>query len=318
MHRFAPHYLAVMDHAQLAEWFRPTVCLHPKENYWPCSFDDYLAHCTLKRRSTGEVVEEKVTPDILAKYNKDPEDRALCLDCAPAFWAQRPIDVNDVPLYVKVDDSDSELYWIQYWMFYSYNGALDIGCFSRAQCCPSNKAIIEAGAHQADFEHISVYVYKKTMRIAKLYYSAHGDADGQWFNEDQITLTNSRHPVVYSAYHSHAHYAKAGCVPRIFGCANDFAEDDGPVWESNNLQLLERGDPVWQVYVGGLGFPDSGEVPANKESWTTEPNLSATRWSRLFRYLNLSCCCQPIVEDDAPPVPRISPIFSSSSSSSVR
>lgn len=109
-----------------------------------------------------------------------------------------------------------------------------------------------------------------------------------------------------------------GCVPRIFGCANDFTEDDGPVWESNNLQLLDRSDPVWQVYVGGLGFPDSGDVPANKESWTTEPNLSATWWSRLFRYLNLSCCCQAVVEDDAPPVPRISPIFSSSSSSSVR
>lgn len=303
MHRSltASGQFQVSDHAQLAQYFCPVVCLHPKENNLPCSFDDYLAYSTLKNRATGQVVEEKVTPEILSKYSK-VEDRALCLDCDPSFWNQRPANVNDVPLYVKVDDSDAELYWLQYWMFYSYNGALDIGCCCTAQCCPYT---IKAGAHQADFEHISLYVDKRTMRVTRLYYSAHGDADGQWFNENQISWFSNHHPLVYSAYHSHAHYTKPGCVPRIFGCANDFAADGGLFWESDNLQLLTGNDPVWQTYVGGLGFPDSGDVPANKESWTTEPSQSATVWSRLFRYLNLSCCCQPTLEEDTPPVPRL-------------
>lgn len=302
---FAPvmAYPQISD-AQIAEWFRPVVFLHSKEEYWPCDFEDYLAHCTLKERKTGKVVEQKVNSDVLAKYHRDPADRALCLDCEPEFWSQRPLDMREVPIYARVDSTDPELYWIQYWMFYPYNGAFDIGCFCYAQCCASNKAIIKAGAHQSDFEHVSVYVNKQTMKLTRMYYSAHGDADGKWLSEHEITMyDNNRHPVVYSAYHSHAHYAEPGCVPRIFGCANDFAEE-GVVWDTDNLRMVDDMFPIWQTYVGGLGFPDSGDVPRNKESWIKEPNVSATLWSRLFRYLNFSCCCQPVIEPDAPPVPR--------------
>lgn len=298
--------LSALSDAQLAEWFRPVVVLHSKETYLPCDFLDYIDHCTLKDRETTRVVEEKVTSEKLACYNQDPADRALCLDCDPAFWTQQPNDLNEVPLYVKVDSSDPELYWLQYWMFYPYNGALDVGCFNRAACCPSNKAIIKAGAHQSDFEHISIYVDKRTQKMTRLYFSAHGNADGQWVDADKVQLYQNKQPIVYSAYHSHAHYVEPGCVPRVFGCANDFTEDQdtGRIWASSNLQLINENFPAWQGYVGGLGFPDSGDVPRNKEAWVAEPSQSATLWSRLFRYLNLSCCCQPTTDADDPPVPR--------------
>jgi len=291
---------------QLAKWFRPIVHFHPKETIWPCSFDDYMDNCFLRNRVTGEVLERKVNSAVLKQYNRDPLDRQVCLDCDPSFWTQRPKDLNQVPIYCRVDSSDSIYHWLQYWMIYPYNGALSIGCFTRPDCCPSNKAIAKAGAHQADVEHLSMYVEKSTNRIAKVYLSAHGDADGQWFNEQELLLQNGGRTLnVYSAYQSHAVYDHPGCIPRVFGCANDFTSDEGVAWESEQVILLERDWPEWQLYVGGIGFPDSGDVPANKESWTKEPSLSATKWSRIFRYLNC-CCCQPEQEDpeSVPPVPQ--------------
>lgn len=291
-----PKSLAGASDMQLASWFKPIVLLHPDEEYWPCTVESYLDHCTLRNRA-GEIVEAKVNGEVLSRYGVEPVDRELCLDCDESFWKQRPDELNKVPFYVKVDSSDPHVHWLQYWMFYPYNGAFRIGCFTSPTCCPGNKAVVRAGAHQSDWEHISVYVDKRSSKIERLYYSAHGNDDGLWLDSDQVQYSpdHRQRPVVYSAYHSHAHYPQGGCIPRICGCANDFTADKTSIlWDPEALVLLEATSPDWQMYIGGVGYPDHNNFPAQKEAWTGEPRTTATFWSRMFRWTGLSCFQAPL------------------------
>jgi hypothetical protein len=164
---------------------------------------------------------------------------------------------------------DSAALDIQYWFFYSYNGIMGHPPFT--------------AEHEGDWEHVTVRVADNGQPF-KMYYSAH-DGEGSWYRlgpGSQVTLIDGSHPVVYSAYHSHASYPTAGRIVR-HGAAIDLPDDrtaeGGPELDiSQRLRLIALGDAVvreqeWVHFSGTWGRAASPFGPAFQASWNAEPEV---------------------------------------------
>ncbi len=162
-----------------------------------------------------------------------------------------------------------EIYGIQYWFFYPFNGTMSGG-----------------GAHEGDWEHITVRT-TEGKSIRSIYCSAHEAEEGRWYNPNVFELTEEGRPIIYSAKHSHANYPTAGKQARdggVFGLPDDYTKKGGPKWNCwEDLLLLGEKEHIingqyWLKFNGGWGMiggilgpvTPSGPVgPAMKPSWYT-------------------------------------------------
>src|SRR5699024_4779115 len=80
---------------------------------------------------------------------------------------------------------------IQYWFFFPYSGPLIDG--------PAG------GAHEGDWEHITVRLDASWQTIREVYFAAH-NSEGRWVMPEELDLYARTHPVVYTARYGHASY----------------------------------------------------------------------------------------------------------------
>lgn len=259
------------QHQEIANRFAPIVFLSASEKYLPCSVDHYLTNSALMNRSGVVIPRGDVKATDLPTQ---PEASDWSLDCAQEAW--RGADANtlaDIPFYARVIEGE-QTYEIAYIFFYAYNGAFNVFNISK----------LEAGAHQADLEHVSVFVSKSTMEVEKVYYSAHGANEGEWVMRPDLVMEDGR-VVVYSARGSHATYPSSGTIWRCVGAINDHT-DKGLAWNPKKTILVDNDTP-WNQFSGCMGFPDAVSAPMRKSWWWKEDGISTNFFSRLC------CLCLP-------------------------
>ncbi len=119
-------------------------------------------------------------------------------------------DLTDLKLVVSIRDREgySDHKTIQYWMFYPYNALCHLPfCYN-----PNATGCGVEGAHEGDWERITVIYSKSQDKAVRVYMASH-DAEGRYYSPRQITWIDD-HPIVYSAVGSHASYSKAGTFYR--------------------------------------------------------------------------------------------------------
>jgi len=283
----------------------PILRLHPDDRYRPAPIEFFLPRVELGiwdrpsgsfDRVLGQVYVGKISIDVLLT-----QERLGQRSASPVLGARRRSDwrvyinqarkpsrmpsaawekfceetrlglMDGAPCYVHlrrpVDDSDA--LDIQYWFFYPYNGVMGSPPFT--------------AEHEGDWEHVTVRISDDGNPI-KVYYSAH-DGEGSWYRLGQgspVTLLDGAHPVVYSAYHSHASYPTAGIIRRATAIADlpdDKTSDAGPlIRTAERLQLIAIGDVVvrgrsWVHFSGSWGRLASPYGPAFQASWYVEPDV---------------------------------------------
>jgi hypothetical protein len=116
---------------------------------------------------------------------------------------------------------------LQFWFFYPFNGPGRVEICASSKMCDDNW-LSQAGRHYGDWELVSIIVSNTATQLHSVYMSRHrgGETFHRW--EDGTYRSTSRsgnrlgftvpfledmwikHPIVFSAVSSHAHYASAG------------------------------------------------------------------------------------------------------------
>jgi hypothetical protein len=235
--------LAQEDVEELVEQYGPLLFFHPYEKYFLDEPEYVLDHGV--SLAWGVV------------YNEDAEDAYESFhveeqDAMPTSSATLLDDVRYVEENIKPGASDPELfkYWlhieddlkpgdlargealirvlplnglfteIQFWFFYPFNGPGRVEACSSSSCCTDNY-LMQGGRHYGDWEHVSLLILNTTRELITVYMSRH--ASGQWLRRyggvwDSGLQFSGTHPIIYSAFYSHAHYPNTGkhAYERVF------------------------------------------------------------------------------------------------------
>jgi hypothetical protein len=157
---------------------------------------------------------------------------------------------------------------IQFWYFYPFNGS------GRVEVCTDLSCEVNwfdtAGRHYGDWEMVSLLVENDTGNLVAAGLSQHGVVE--WVQYDRLEKhTDGVRPLVYSAYHSHAHYRTAGRhnyeVARqsaIYKATLFDITDHGPLFVVGDY-VLARDEP--SLLPSWLGFPHRwGQVIYNLDN----------------------------------------------------
>ena len=280
----------------LAETFSPVIKFHPDEKFYPTSVESFLNASNLMYYHDDDLklnclVSDNVNIDNLLTFQHQDTITCLSNKCmhsgdvkssdsthsnSTKFNLQLKTsefytgssNLDSVPVYAHVHPSQNEIFpntiTIQYWFLYAFNG-------------PQMKCL---GAHEGDFEHISI-IYD-TYSITHAYYSAHSH-EGTWKPVSEISFINGTHPIVYSALNSHASYESPGVKKRktTFGIINDHCADGGEVWTPTAINIGESQRPMpgseWIQYSGSWGSLTSVKFPCAAFDGSPPENPSIQR-----------------------------------------
>lgn len=291
----------------LAEMFAPHLKLHPSEIYRPSTVEWYLFrlyddgsgngglrfhhidcsdHPILGQPSAVQLVSQQhtTTQSILCTHSGSVIYSGNAVPYDPSvndgFFLQIPNDPTDLTVragmpaptdwraYVHVEESKThpDHYNIQYHWFYPYNGPYQGG---------------PAGAHEGDWEHVTLRVKADTLALSAAHFSAHGSI-GSWYPASSVEMLSGR-PVVYSAWNSHASYPSAGTWPYAFffsdvtasgGLTQDFSGRLVPLdelWKPKPGQEWLRYGGRWgEIGFGGAPDGTGPSGPALQPYWKLE------------------------------------------------
>jgi len=255
---------------QLLRRFAPVVRLHPTDENRPSSAEWYLQRTQMRFHHSdcsdcqilnkGQVTTANAS--LQSHLNKSgwpscshsgPLEYSDMRSSPSRFFLQIPNDSAEMTTRLGAPSTSwtcyahvrrapgSTQYDLQYWLFYPYNGDSSAG----------------PGAHEGDWEHVTVRVSSDGSAVTSMYFSAH-DNEGKWYSPSQLYYANGR-PVAYSAWHTHASYPGPGTWTRGFPKPSDATSDGGPAWDCLNsvFNLGERGAPLngktWLNYSGRWG-----------------------------------------------------------------
>lgn len=150
------------------------------------------------------------------------------------------------PVYTHVHLTPEGHVVLQYWLFYAFNGALD--------------DLLMAGAHEADWEHVSLMLDSTRQHVQAVYMAAHSH-QGSWLSPGEFQITDGTHVDVFVALHSHACYETPGTKARfhdtvIYSFLKDRCSDRGYVWQPTEVvNMGEREAPLvsWAYFNGYWG-----------------------------------------------------------------
>lgn len=152
------------------------------------------------------------------------------------------------PVYVHVHPSSTHngSTVVQYWFFYPFNGPLD--------------DMLSAGAHEGDWEHISLLLDESRQKVMEVYMAAHSH-EASWLSADQVLLDEDQHVHTFVALNSHALYPTSGVKKRIsnsvlFSFLHDHCSDAGVQWRPDQfVNMGERASPLvpWAYFNGFWG-----------------------------------------------------------------
>lgn len=260
---------------QAIEAFQPVIYLDSNSNYFPIDFNEYLSESKLKNEVTGWCTQYLLTPTSLSYLldnspQRNNEDYSLFLPLGKqsSVITNRPDhrQINSIPLYTHVLQSkQANEFYIHYTHMYAYNGSSKVaGCF-------------KAGAHYADKEHVTVHVnldvYNKP-RIKRMYFARHNG--GCWLYPDEIDF-EAGHPVVYSAYHSHASYNTPKSHYRFWCFTRDMCDKGYRWFSSNPIRIYDdptknSTDLAWTRFKGNLG--DGHVIDFLGCDWWDKPDVA--------------------------------------------
>jgi hypothetical protein len=251
--------------------FAPEIRLDHRERYLPSSVEWYLdrvqmrydhPHCPdhqiLDRGevTAGSLIDQRhSTTNLICSHTSTEESSAD--PPASDFFLQIPngrgeqatrrgSDPEEWTCYAHVYPVPGGGYDVQYWIFYPYNG----------------KVRKLGGAHEGDWEHVTVRVDDSGTSIDRVYLSAH--EGGRWYDPSCLLETQDGRPIVYSALDSHAAYRGPGSPPPEAEQILDRTSDGGEVLDCSrswvNVGELEapRSGAEWLRYNGRWG--EIGEV----------------------------------------------------------
>lgn len=270
--------------------FAPEVRLHRRERHQPSSAPWYLDRVQMRFHHANcpdhQILDQgSVTVSSLIAQSH-PLNDLLCFHGSTSvpsadppgsdFFLQIPngrgeqrtrrgSDATDWTCYSHVYPLAGGGYDVQYWFFYPYNG----------------KVRGLAGAHEGDWEHITVRVDAAGTTMEEVYLAAHNG--GTWYDPICLRMTTDGRPIVYSALDSHATYRGPGVPPPEASQILDQTSDGGDVLDcsASSVNLGELGAPLngadWLRYNGHwgeLGTVFSGpRGPAFQGSWSEGTDL---------------------------------------------
>lgn len=234
------------DFQKMYEKFAPLVVFSKDEDLGPSSVEWFLKQMKLKRRVykgiDKDITDANPSFTKLMEYGGDHEDPSdniglsyfLKHDGSDTKGGQDfSDDSSDFPTcYVRAAKlkDNTDLWDLQYWFFYPYNGLLK-GQEAAGYIPVVGGVAVFVGKHVGDWEHVTVRVSKSQQKIVGVAYHAH-DSDANW-ETTNVELTDDGHPVVYAGYHSHACYYAGGLKLR-FPCPDTLASDrnSGKTWKT--------------------------------------------------------------------------------------
>lgn len=165
--------------------------------------------------------------------------------------ALQPLFNVSAPLYTHVSRNQyhsefpSDAFVVQYWMLFAFNGALD--------------DMLMAGAHEGDWEHVTVVVSGDEQHVLGVYMAAHSH-EAKWLHQGEWRQ-RGKTVDVYVALHSHAAYPSGGVKPRIddnimYSFLHDHCADGGAQWvpeELVNMGEVSAPSVRWGYYNGYWG-----------------------------------------------------------------
>lgn len=286
---------------QLAEQFAPQVYLAKYkgyvEEYFPTNVEWYLQRVSLQDRDdSGFKIDKPSATDLIQNNGRskylEPKDKNKTylgdLASAVMYAHIRPAVPN---IQVSAQWVD-----IQYWFLYAYDN--------------SNSPIASLlFSHEADWEHITVRVSDwkdlKKAKIRGVYYARHA-AEGAWTLQQAnkpadgyyTLVKDTQHPIVYSAWNSHASYENPGLHTRLIpklGVGSDLT-GAGQIWQPDNVQLISVADSLdggatiqdaaWLDFKGRWGSTlkgfshahgaDSPRSPKQHEGWNDDGEVGYT------------------------------------------
>ncbi|MFW5965926.1 MAG: Vps62-related protein [Persicimonas sp.] len=225
----------------------PEVRFHPQERYFPSSVEWFL---------------DKTAVDEPPGPASSPDDRLVVSPEADAEKV-RAGNLKGARAYVhtKSAPGGERAVDIQYWFFYPYSGPVMDG--------PAG------GAHEGDWEHVTVRTDESRRRIRRVYFAAH-DSEGRWVEPPGLRMSHDGHPIVYSARYGHASYPRPGLQSRGM-LPGDRTADGGARWETwRSLAVVaEDGRPTpehrWLEFPGSWGRTGSlfaaPQSPLHQDYW---------------------------------------------------
>jgi hypothetical protein len=271
------------------EQYAPIIVLHPDDPYRPDSVDNYLQNSALH----GALVFNEGDYDNLQIRNEawysSPSMRYwgiaaleaglkgyLSNDANVKLWLSPDTNQDEVrrgnidraKSYVAIQNKPGFVR-IQYWYFYPYNGPGRFEVCMSSHLCEQYQ-IDTIGRHEGDWEHVDVDILPSGA-VSDVRLSRHGDDVSA---RNQVAWEGA-HPVVYSAFHSHAHYPSAGTqyymrpwsTDYFFGTASVDLYDrtaNGPRWASalpgkyeivavHDVPGVDVAKPDWAKFAGRWG-----------------------------------------------------------------
>lgn len=263
--------------------FAPMVWFHSGDHYLPSNVPWFLRRVKmgfyrgLLKNSLAVLNKGQVTIINLSQQKR--EERSSGSISRSNFFLQIPDDqyetvtrrgyLPSATCYAHVQPVKNQSCWdLVYLFFYPYNAKIsNFGNF----------------AHEGDWEHIRVRVDAAGENILKIYYAAH-DKEGRWCKHKSVDPVNGystrgKHPIVYSAKHSHASYPSAGKQNRRKSRPDDHTERGKGPWRTWE-KVVDVGDRLhplngqeWLRYsgrwgkFGKLSFTSGPIGPAYKKWW---------------------------------------------------
>ncbi|MEW6735203.1 MAG: Vps62-related protein [Acidobacteriota bacterium] len=251
------------DRKELLERFAPGVWLHFEEDNFPQDVGRFIARVDLYQNSEKVNTKGPLQFSDLVRVSQPNqiEDPSLYLhdrENKKTRQGQKPNNENQPPCYASVRELGNGLLDIQYWFFYPYNGLPRFYKFF--------------GDHVGDWEHYTVRVDTKISLLGKdqivgVYASAH-DGEGLWLEAPRIWTNDesgAQHPVVFSAYHSHANYHDNGDELALT-LKENLRRD-----KNEGLHIRRPGK------ISGAILPDDFTSPGTM--WKCWKNIIEIRWS---------------------------------------
>jgi hypothetical protein len=272
--------------------FAPVVRLHPSDENRPSTVEWYLARTHMRFHHSGcsdDQILNKGAVTVANVSTQAHQNKGGWPGCGHSgqSWQYSGTATPNSRFFLQIPNDSSEYttrlgapsgswkcyahvrraagapteYDVQYWFFYPYNGQSSWGF----------------GAHEGDWEHVTVRVYSDGTTIDKMYFSAH-EGEGDWYFPYQLYYSGGR-PVAYSAWHTHASYPWPGTWVRT-NLPDDQTANGGPQWDclSSLVNVGEYGKPLngqsWLLYSGRWG--EIGEIfsgpwgPAYQSKWNAD------------------------------------------------
>jgi hypothetical protein len=196
--------------------YAPTIYLNAYEKNMPSSVDSFFAQSKLMS-SSGIVLANPVTYAALAANpsasNYLTPSNGVFPTASNDFQSGDAIvsignntAESNSPVYVKTIDYGTYID-LKYYMFYTWNGfqGFQAGILVGLKTKPYYFDWSQFALHYGDWEHVTVRITEDTSKLIGVFYSQHGDE--QFVTNPALDGT---HPVVYSAWDSHANYPTSG------------------------------------------------------------------------------------------------------------